>query len=188
MPTSTLERDSTEYLELLADVFAEIVQRGRENRYVTKPSDSEVTPALMQCLQYVYLHGASSIHRIAEGLSISMPGASQLVDRLAQRGLVRREESERDRRQTTVELTDGGREMVRRARTERGAWFTALCEKLPEERRKVLVEGLEEFIFVALTTEQDVDKACVKCGIDHLAFCVLNRAHVAASGTPIENY
>jgi DNA-binding MarR family transcriptional regulator len=188
MSPDTVERDSEDYLELLAEVFSEIVQKGAENRYVAKASDGEVTHALMQCLQYIYLHGPCSIRRIAEGLSVSVPASSQLVDRLAHRELVSRHESEEDRRLTRVELTDAGRDVVRQARSERGEWFKQVCERLPRERRSALMEGLEEFILLAATTEQDVEKACVKCGIDHLAFCVLNRAHVAAVGKPLENY
>src|SRR5512140_1993868 len=100
MAPDTVQRDSSDYLELLAEVFAEIVQRGMESRYIGKTSDPEVTPALMQCLQYIYLHGPCSIGRIAEGLSVSVPASSQLVDRLAHRNLVSRQESDEDRRTT----------------------------------------------------------------------------------------
>lgn len=188
MLSNTIERNSVEYVELLAEVFAEIIQKGSESKVVAKTADAEVTPALMQCLQFLFLHGASSVRKISEGLSISVPGGSQLVDRLVQRSLVTRQETERDRRQTSVELTPVGLDLVRKARAERGGWFRDLCDKLPEKRRKALVDSLEDFIFVALTTEQDVDKACVKCGIEHLAFCVLNRAHRAATGAPVEHY
>ena len=187
MPSDTVERNSTDYLELLAEVFAEIVGKGIENRRA-KTADGEVTPALMQCLQYIYQHGPCSIGRIADGLSISVPGSSQLVDRLSHRDLVTRHESEDDRRLTRVDLTEAGRDAVRRARSERDRWFLELCDKLSEEKRRALVDSLEEFIFLALTTEQDVEQACVKCGIDHLAFCVLNRAHKAATGEPLEKY
>jgi DNA-binding MarR family transcriptional regulator len=188
MAVDILERDSVDYLELLAEVFAQIVQKGFDGKSVTKAADGEVTPALMQCLQYIYLHGACSIGRIAEGLSVSVPASSQLVDRLAHKGLISRHGSEEDRRMTRIELTESGINVVRQARSERGQWFRELCEKLPVERKSALMDGLEEFISLALTTEDDVDKACVKCGIDHLAFCVLNRAHMAAAGTPLENY
>lgn len=186
MATDTVDRKSSDYIELLAEVFSEIVRRGVEPKRLS--GDGEVTPALMQCLQYVYLHGQCSIRRIADGLSISVPAASQLVDRLAQRDLATRHEAEEDRRLTRVELTDTGRGLVERARSERGNWFRELWEKLSEERKSSLVDGLEEFIFLAVTTERDVEKACAKCGIDHLAFCVLNRAHVAATGAPLEEY
>ncbi|MDO8682875.1 MAG: MarR family transcriptional regulator [Armatimonadota bacterium] len=188
MTTNTLERNSTEYLELLAEVFAGIVTKEAEAKSVNKTSDGEVTHALMQCLQYIYLHGPCSIRRIAEGLSVSVPASSQLVERLVHRNLVSRQDSIEDRRLSRVELTETGHELVQRAREERGEWFQAVCDKLPEDRRAALVDGLEQFIYLALTSEQDVEKVCAKCGIDHLAFCVLNRAHEAATGTPLDNY
>lgn len=188
MGLDNVERDSEDYLEILAEVFSEIVQKGAENKYVAKASDGEVTHALMQCLQYIYLHGPCSMRRIAEGLSVSVPASSQLVDRLTHRDLVTRHEGEQDRRLTRVELTDAGRKVVKQARSERGEWFKQVCSRLSNDRKSALVEGLEEFILLATTTEQDVEKACVKCGIDHLSFCVLNRAHLAAAGKPMENY
>ena len=184
---NAVQRNSTEYVEILAEVFAEIVQKTVDSTYATRPA-ADVTPALMECLHYIFLHGPSTVGRIAGGLSISLPAASQLVERLVRRELVTRQESVEDRRSARVELTARGRDLVAEARQERDKWFRNVCEKLPAESRTRLVEGLEEFISVALTTEQDVDKACVKCGIEHLAFCVLNKAHLAATGEPVESY
>jgi len=186
MPTDALQRDSVEYIELLADVFAEIVQKGKENKHAAEAAD--VTPALMQCLQFVYLHGPCSVRRIAQGLSISVPAGSQLVERLVRRGLVTRQENDEDRRLSRIDLTDTGRENVKRARAERGEWFRTVIDRLPANKRCVLVDSLEEFVYLALDTGEDVEKACIRCGIDHLAFCVLNRAHRDAVGTPIEDY
>ena len=182
-----LQRGSIEYVEILAEVFAEIVRKAVKSTHDTKRT-ADVTPALMECLNYVFLHGPSGVGRIAGGLSISMPAASQLVERLVRRGLATRQDSDKDRRSARVELTDAGRELVAQAREDREKWFRNIWEKLPSDIRTRLVECLEEFISVALTTEQDVDNACVKCGIEHLAFCILNKAHVAATGEPVESY
>jgi DNA-binding MarR family transcriptional regulator len=52
------------------------------------------------------------VNEIANGLSITVGGASQAVDRLEQRGHVARRPSPTDRRSSIVELTDAGRELV----------------------------------------------------------------------------
>jgi DNA-binding MarR family transcriptional regulator len=52
------------------------------------------------------------VNEIAAGLSITVGGASQAVDRLEQRGHVTRRPCPTDRRSSIVELTDAGRELV----------------------------------------------------------------------------
>jgi DNA-binding MarR family transcriptional regulator len=186
MSQITLPRDSAEYLEILSDVFAEIVRKAaaaRENH-----GAGEVTHSLAQCLGYIYLHGPSSIRKIAAGLSITVPAASQLVDRLVHKGLVVREHSREDRRLARVDLTDEGRAVVADARSARMAWLREILDRMSPERRSALVDSLEEFIRIALEAGGHVDEACVRCGIDHLAFCIVGRTHATTTGEPLEEF
>jgi len=185
MSQTVLPRDSVEYLEILSDVFAELVRKeaAQEDR-----SGSDITPSLVQCLEFIYLHGPSSIRKIASGLSITVPAASQLVERLVRKDLVTREHAREDRRLARVDLTEGGRRVVRRARSARATWLREILAQMPAERRAALVDSLEEFIRSALEARGNVDEACVRCGIDHLAFCIVNRAHISATGEPIERF
>lgn len=180
-----LPKDSGEYAGIVSEVFAEVIRKSALGQAAI---DGEITPSLLQTLRYVYLHGPSSIRKIGAGLSISVSAASQLVDRLVHKDLVKRRETECDRRLATVELTDAGRKLVIEARQERTQWMERILDGMPQERRQALVESLEEFIRIALSAEADIDHACVRCGIEHLAFCVLNRAHIAATGQQIEDY
>ncbi|MBI2844359.1 MAG: MarR family transcriptional regulator [Armatimonadetes bacterium] len=183
--TTTLPRDSVEYLEILSDVFAEIVRRtaAREDH-----TAGEITPALVQCLQYIYLHGPSSIRKIGEGLSVTFPAASQLVNRLVQKNLVTREHSARDRRLARVDLTQEGRSVVSEARKARAEWLQTVLDNMSARERASLVDSLEEFIRAALDTSGRVDEACARCGIDHLAFCVVNRVHENRTGEQIDKF
>ena len=178
-------RNSVEYLEILSSVFAELVRK--EAVHEVRSAD-DVTPSLVQCLQYIYLHGPSSIRRIAAGLSITVPAASQLVDRLVQKNLVTREHRPEDRRFAKVDLTDSGRTLVGEARAARMAWLREIAAKMPEDRRAALVNSLEEFIRAALEARGNVDEACVRCGIDHLAFCVVNKVRMSAAGEPVVEF
>jgi DNA-binding MarR family transcriptional regulator len=187
---NVLERQSTEYIEILAEVFAEIVQKGAQANHGREKagSDVDVTPSLVLCLQYLYLHGEASVRKIARGLGVSLPAASQLVERCVKKGMAVRAENESDRRLATVYLTDKGRELVSDLRNRKSEWFSTLLESMSDEKRAALVDSLEEFIKLALMkNEGSIEGACVRCGIDHLAFCVVNRAHVAATGEPVED-
>ena len=185
MEQSTLPRESVEYLEILSDVFAELVTKVSAEDI---RANGDVTPSLAQCLEYLYVHGASPIRRIASGLSITVPAVSQLVDRLVQKSLVTREHNQDDRRLARVELTEDGRNWIIKARSSRMEWLRTILGKMSEERRDSLVNSLEEFIRIALETTGHVDEACVRCGIDHLAFCVVNRAHVRETGEQLEKF
>jgi DNA-binding MarR family transcriptional regulator len=182
MNQTTLARDSIEYLEILADVFAELVQK-----HEFQASD-DITPSLLQCLQFIYLHGPTSIRKIAAGLSVTVPAASQLVDRLVVKELVTREHSKKDRRCANVGLTDEGKVMILNARSLRSKWIKAIVERMTEDHREVLVNSMEEFIRLALETHGCIDDACIRCGIDHLAFCVVSKARVSITGEQLENY
>ncbi|MCE5198920.1 MAG: MarR family transcriptional regulator [Armatimonadota bacterium] len=172
---SGIVRDSTEYAEILAEAFVEVVQKAAKDAMCCEFASDEITPALMECLQYVYLHGASPIREIALGLEISVSAGSQLVDRLVKKDLVTRRENQEDRRLIVVELTDAGRELVKQMRKRRSSWFESVVNALPEPKRRALLEGLEGFLEVSLSREDKIDRACVKCGMEHVSFCVINK-------------
>jgi len=167
-----VSRDSAEYAEILAEIFIETMSKSAGK--LTCP-DSDVTPALMECLQYVYLHGASSVRDIAGGLEITLSAASQLVNRLVRKGLVTRSENEQDRRLTSIDLTEPGRDAVRQMRRRKSEWFDAIIEEMPQSQRRAFREGLESFLKIALSDQDNVDRACVRCGMEHVAFCVVNK-------------
>jgi len=169
-----ISQDSVEYAEIVAEIFVETVSKSAGKMTCSEP-DGEITPALMECLQYIYLHGVSPIREIANGLEISLSGASQLVERLVKKELLTRREDEVDRRLTKVELTDNGREAVRLMRRRKSEWFETILEAMPQSQRKALREGLEGFLRIALANDDDVDRACVRCGMEHVSFCVVNK-------------
>lgn len=184
MSETALHRQSAEYFEILSEVFAGLVARSQASR----EGCGDITPSLVQCLQFIYLHGPSTIRKIASGMSITVPAASQLVERLVQKNLVTREHSTEDRRRARVELTEHGRLAIIEARSARIKWLDDLLVKLPDEKREALVDSLEEFIRIALESSSNSEDACARCGIDHLAFCVVNTARVASTGEQIKDY
>lgn len=171
---SDVSRDSAEYAEIVADIFVETVRKSA-GKLECGDQEIEITPALMECLQYVYLHGASPIREIANGLEVSLSAGSQLVERLVKKSLATRRDSEEDRRLTKVELTEAGREAVRQMRKRKSEWFDNILEAMPHSQRKAFREGLESFLGVALADGDNVDRACVRCGMEHVPFCVVNK-------------
>jgi len=69
-----------------------------------------------------------------------------ILDRLEARGLVHRTRSTEDRRVVTIDLSDQGKELVRRAPEVAQGLLVAGLEKLPREKRKVIAEGLAHLV------------------------------------------
>jgi DNA-binding MarR family transcriptional regulator len=174
-------RGSSEYAELVADVFVETVRKAAASAMCGEHGEEEITPSLMQCLEYVYLRGASQISRIADGLEVSLSAASQLVERLVKRELVTRHENEDDRRLTRVELAEAGESLVREMRERRARWFQSIVTAMPEDKRVAMLEGLESFLKIALARQGNAERACVKCGMEHVPFCVVNEVKTERS-------
>lgn len=182
MPSSGVSKNSAEYAEIIAEVFIETVLKSADKVMCCEHEQEEITPSLMECLQYVHLHGASPVRGIACGLEISLSAASQLVDRLVKKGLATRHESETDRRLTEVELTNAGQDLVKQMRQRKSEWFESILQAMPEDSRSAFREGLEGFLRVALASEENIDRACVRCGIEHVPFCVVTQVKERVAG------
>ncbi|NLN79268.1 MAG: MarR family transcriptional regulator [Armatimonadetes bacterium] len=167
-------RDCNEYTEMVAEVFVDTIRKSAIKSACPDP-DGEITQALMECLQYVYLHGASPIRQIAAGLEISLSAASQLVDRLVKKNMVTRSQSKSDRRLTQVELTEAGQTAVREMRQRKTEWFDSILEAMSPSHRRALRDSLESFLALALETRDDADRACVRCGMGNVQSCIINK-------------
>jgi DNA-binding MarR family transcriptional regulator len=66
-------------------------------------------------LKQVSEDGESPIGRIAKQVSLSQATVTTIVDRLALRGLIRRERDDSDRRRVMIALTDAGAEILERS-------------------------------------------------------------------------
>jgi len=80
-----------------------------------------------------------TINELAKHLGVSMPAASQLVDRIVEQGWLRREECPHDRRSRLISLTESGSELVAEAKRERHAWIRELLSGFKEwEKQRIL--------------------------------------------------
>lgn len=174
MDNTYLPKESMEYVNILSKVFSELVANAPGRKEYS--GNCEVTPSLVECLQYVLQNGTSSIGQIADGLSISVPAASQLVDRLVQKRLATREYSEEDRRLAQIMLTDAGKDVVRENIDARETWLSGILARMDDDQKSDLVRSLEEFIRVAVEKDGNIQDLCLHCGIDHLAFCVVGQS------------
>lgn len=168
-------RESAEYAEILADLVFEILNKKSEDVLAEGNVPHELTRSLIECLQFIYLHGDSSLKRVSYGLSISTPAASQLVERLVRKELVERREAEGDRRSVLVQITRSGVETIKSICEARTLWFSQVLSRMSDSARVALTTGLEGFIQAAAGDSDELDRSCAKCGMKHVNFCILNK-------------
>ncbi|WP_392508122.1 MarR family winged helix-turn-helix transcriptional regulator [Naumannella halotolerans] len=86
------------------------------------------------------------LSRLADRLRIAPRSATEVVDALEDKGLVRRLPSQTDRRATVVELTDAGRELAVQMRQGQVVtdFFAGLSEQEAEQLRKLLIKVITE--------------------------------------------
>jgi DNA-binding MarR family transcriptional regulator len=110
-----------------------------------------VTPALLaldltlsQMRALVSLHdaGPQTVGGLARTLSLSEPTASQIVERLVQQGLARREEDAADRRRVVVTLTEPAQQVFHTMRTDGECAVDDLLARLGADELAALTTGL----------------------------------------------
>lgn len=160
--------------EHISDIFTRIMLK------IMTPNPSsasdEVSISQFQALRHIAQHGASTIGSIAEGLSISQPGATMLVDRMVRRGLVKRQPGRNDRRQSKVSLAPQGKRLLDRVESERMERLAGVVALMEHSEREQFVESLERFIAAALEIGRSPDEACLRCGKQHQDECIVSKS------------
>ncbi len=99
---------------------------------------SGFTVAQMNALMHLYYRGPLEVMALRDYMEVSPSGASQMVERMAQQGLVQRMESPDDRRVRVVHLTDEGRKIVEKSIEARQQWVEPLVASLTEEQQEAI--------------------------------------------------
>ncbi len=94
-------------------------------------------------LMQLHHRGSCGMSEVSERFEITPAAASQLVDKLVQSGLVRREEDPHDRRAKSLNLTAKGRELIQQGLEQRYQWVERWVGKLTPEERIKAAEALE---------------------------------------------
>jgi DNA-binding MarR family transcriptional regulator len=113
------------------------------NRYAR---GSGLSLAQMSVLMHLFYTGPREVMGFADLMQVSPAGASQMIERLVQSGLVRRVESPADRRVRQVHLTEQGRQMVAASIVARQQWVESLIARLPEEQKGAIGQALQTLI------------------------------------------
>ena len=100
----------------------------------------------IKAMWHVYAHGQRTMGEIAAGIGVSLPAASEVVDRLVDAGLAVRGSNPADRRQVLVGLTPEAEALATEMRRLRRGQIRAAMYRLPPAERPVFVHALEALV------------------------------------------
>jgi DNA-binding MarR family transcriptional regulator len=106
------------------------------------PEDAQVSPGHIQVL-IALTGGPRSVGQLAEELEVSPPAATQLVDKLAEHGMVGRHQDPEDRRVVLVDYVDGMHEVARQIIDERRHHLQDALSRMTDEEALAFVKGLK---------------------------------------------
>jgi DNA-binding MarR family transcriptional regulator len=89
------------------------------------------------------------VGEVARGLGVTLPTVTAVMDKLVERGLVRRDEDLIDRRQHVCRLTGDGQALLHRLMAGRRAFTNALLEHLDHEELVAFLRGMQVLIAAA---------------------------------------
>ncbi len=106
-------------------------------------SAAGLTAVQFRVLQIVADRGNCTATEIASQMRVSQATVTALVDKLVKHGVVLREKSETDRRQTNIVITEAGRDTIRRAPDALQQRYVRKFEALEDWEQAQLVASLE---------------------------------------------
>jgi len=112
-----------------------------------------LSPSQAHTLLRLYYGDTCAVSQVAAHLGITEAAASQMAERLVQRGLMERTEHPDDRRVKQLALTAAGRAMVEKTIARRQHWLERLTNELAPQEQAVIATALTTLIEAAQRLE-----------------------------------
>ena len=154
--------DQIDILKHLADLFMQIGARTTAESLAT--ADDDLTTSQLLALRHILLHPDCALSALANGLGISNPAATKVMDRLERKGLVVRVQGS-DRRQVKAVLTPRGEDVAKANLQLQMESYASLFNSMPQVDREMLQQGLEALVAIAVRQWPDWEQLCLRCGI-----------------------
>jgi DNA-binding MarR family transcriptional regulator len=166
--------EALDQAQSVADQFSRIMFRSMSERLVEELTTAEVTYPQLQALHFIAHHSEVTVGDISDGLEISYPSATNMIQRLVKKGLVEKCEDPRDRRAVQVGLSEHGTSIVGRLESERSSRFRTIIGEMEPEQRSKFAESLCDFIQCALRAGvARADELCLHCGSEKKDMCLI---------------
>ena len=171
-------------LERLMDLFSQLINMTTLEtlRYLR---EYHLTVSQLRGLRFLKQHEDCLVGDLANGLAVSYPAASKLMDRLINRGLTQRRDDKTDRRNIRLRVTIEGGRVLETIEEKRQREIAQIFLRLEEEEQRFLTQGLKRFLEAALSDEAIIDKVCLHCGTEHFDDFLINRLNLTRAGSKL---
>lgn len=122
----------------LAPALRVAVMRLRRRLASERDPHNDLSLSAMAVLGGLVKEGPMTVGQLADREKVQPPSMTRTVNCLEEGGYVTRRQSDADKRQVIVEITDHGRETVLADRARRDAWLSLRLAELTEAERDVL--------------------------------------------------
>lgn len=133
--------EKSEFIESLYQ-FVEIFGRRSIEDFVKFTKESGLSMPQINVLLHLYHIDSCVIANVKKYISGDSVAASQIVDRLVERGLVERFPHPTDRRIRMVRLTQQGQEMVQASIDARRQWILEIARLFDSEEQQQIVQSV----------------------------------------------
>ncbi len=139
--------------------WVHISMRRTMHEFTSWMNRSSLSNSQLGALMRLYYHGDCPISNIGDNLGITAAAASQMVDRLVQKGLLQRDEDPDDRRVKRVTLTNKGKTLVQEGVEARLKWLRDLETALPKAKHGDIITSLSTLTEIAKELEETYSEA-----------------------------
>lgn len=130
-------------LRSLNDVFTNVMKQIFLTPVSSNEDQNDVTWAQRKILLLIESGGPQKMSEIARQISVTMSGATAVVDKMVKQGLVTREYDPSDRRVVLIALSDEGREVMQNCVDMQERCFEAVMDRLAPEKRDELLSSFK---------------------------------------------
>lgn len=132
--------------DLIREIIYQIRRLMQAGELYTKELNKkyQVSAPQLNCLLALYENGPLSPSQIARYIMVRSSTVTGIIDRLEQKGLVRRTRVSPDRRVITIELTEAGRHLAQNAPPPIQQKIVEGLKHLPKEELKHIVHSLNQ--------------------------------------------
>jgi MarR family 2-MHQ and catechol resistance regulon transcriptional repressor len=131
-----LDRRVADLEELVQDILK---QFQCVNAAVANGPHAELNMKELRLVKYLGIEGPRMMRELAEHLSVAVNSVTSIVDHLEQKGFVRRQRSEQDRRVIRVELTDPGQKTYQSLVEATLRFFNSMLGALTEDEQEIFL-------------------------------------------------
>lgn len=130
-------------LRSLNDVFTNVMRQIFLTPISSDATQNELTWAHRKILLMIESGGPQKMSAIARQISVTMSGATAVVDKMVQAGLVTRELSPSDRRVVLIAISEKGRALMSDCVARQEKCFESVLDRLSPDKQTELLESFE---------------------------------------------